>query len=130
MSPPMDPSRHFAVSINLVAIGGIADIGRRWDWMPRWRMSRSRHPPRSHANPWAVLICGFRTPRNEPRGWGYEAARVHQSNWWRSGRVATLGERATVGDACDRLYRHRFAELRRLPFALLSPRSERNRLRR
>jgi hypothetical protein len=30
---------HFAASQNLVAIGGIADIGSGWDWMPRWRMN-------------------------------------------------------------------------------------------
>src|SRR6516225_2584641 len=28
---------------NLVAIGGIADIGCEWVWMPRWRMTRSGH---------------------------------------------------------------------------------------
>jgi len=29
------PSRHFAASLNFFAIGGIADIGCGWDWMPR-----------------------------------------------------------------------------------------------
>ena len=29
------PSRYFAALLNLVAIGGIADIGCDWDWMPR-----------------------------------------------------------------------------------------------
>ena len=29
------PSRHFAASLNLVAIPGMADIGCDWDWMPR-----------------------------------------------------------------------------------------------
>ena len=28
-------SRHFVASLNLVAIGGIADIGCRWNWTPR-----------------------------------------------------------------------------------------------
>src|SRR3974377_907183 len=35
------PSRQCAASQNLVVIGGIADIGCGWDWMPRWRMTRS-----------------------------------------------------------------------------------------
>ena len=34
MSAP-GPSRHFAASLNFFAIGGIADIGCDWDWMPR-----------------------------------------------------------------------------------------------
>ena len=37
------PSRHFVASQSLVAIGDIADIGRRWGPMPRWRMTQSGH---------------------------------------------------------------------------------------
>ena len=39
------PSRYFAVLLNLVAIGGIADIGCDWDWMPRSRMTQGGHCP-------------------------------------------------------------------------------------
>ena len=43
-----DPSRHFATSQSLFAIGGIADIGCGWDWMPRWRMTPKRHRACAH----------------------------------------------------------------------------------
>ena len=37
------PSRHFAASLNLVSIGGVADIGCGSDWMPRWGMTHLGH---------------------------------------------------------------------------------------
>ena len=46
-------SRHFTVSLNLVAFGGTADIGCSWDWMRsvandplRTFQLFGRHPPR------------------------------------------------------------------------------------
>ena len=55
------PSRHFAASLNLVAIGGIADIGRRWDWMPQFEPKQAKHTFCKHCG-----IHPFYVPRSDP----------------------------------------------------------------
>ena len=52
-------------------------------------MTQSDISPGSHGKYLGVLICYPRTPFNEPRGWGHEAARVHCTCRRRRGRTAT-----------------------------------------
>jgi putative tryptophan/tyrosine transport system substrate-binding protein len=46
-------------------------------------------------------------------GGGHEAARIHQCDWWRSGRLAARRARTAAGDACGRLHQRRTAAFRK-----------------
>ena len=74
---------------------------RSWKSCPP--MTQSGHRLASRLTPFGAQLRIGTMPVPKPRG-GHETARLHQSDWRRSSRVATRCARTAVNDAGDRVH--------------------------